>query len=1011
MTLTTARPGPADQPARPASSSDRAALVAALRRAVDGEVDDSDRRRGEYSTDASNYRVVPDVVVFPRDVDDARAALDVAREHGAPLTSRGGGTSVAGNSIGPGVVVDFSRHVNRILDIDPEAATARVEPGVIMSDLQRAAAPHGLRFGPDPSTQNRATLGGMIGNNACGPHAVAYGRTADNVVELDVVDGRGRSFTAGAGTGALDAVAGLKGLVDANLALVRTELGRFGRQVSGYSLEHLLPENGHDLAKALVGTEGTVTTTLGATLRLVPVPSAPVLVALGYPDMASAADAVPALLAHDPLAIEGIDARLVDVVRRHHGPASVPELPPGAGWLLVEVGGADADEALGRARALARDAGTDAAKVVPAGAQADALWRIRADGAGLGGRTPSGAQGWPGWEDAAVPPEKLGAYLRDFEALMAGHGIDGLVYGHFGDGCLHVRLDLPLETPEGIGPSRDFLTASARLVASYGGSLSGEHGDGRARSALLGEMYSPAALDLFASFKHLLDPDDVLNPGVLVRPRPIDADLRRPHARPLPIVSGGFSFAEDGGDMTRAVHRCVGVGKCRADTSASGGFMCPSYRATGDEKDVTRGRARILQELTNGSLVHDFRSKEVHDSLDLCLSCKACSSDCPAGVDVAKYKSEVLHRAYRGRIRPLTHYALGWLPRWTRIVTSVPGLARLVNTVLRARPLARTVLRLGGMDPRREMVTFAEQTFSAWSKKQPAVRRGGPALPHDHERGGQGGLPPTAGDHAEVPGQGGLPSTAGDHADVPGEDGPRYVLLWADSFSETLDGAGARAMVGVLTDAGYTVVVPEESACCGLSWISTGQLDGARRQLERTMSVLAPYAVNGIPVVGVEPSCTAVLRSDLVELFPDDPRAAALAAGTYTLAELLTAPAPVGPGERWQPPALDGVEVVAQPHCHHHSVMGWEADSALLTRAGAEVKALAGCCGLAGNWGMEKGHYDVSVQVAENALLPALREAGPRSVYLADGYSCRTQAEQLAGRHGVHLAQLLAGER
>ena len=958
------------EPAPPAPADQRAELVAALRAAVDGAVHDDTLHRGLYSTDASNYRVVPEVVVVPRDVDDARAALDTARRLGAPVTTRGGGTSIAGNSIGPGVVIDFSRHVNRILELDPEARTARVEPGVVMSDLQRAAKPHGLRFGPDPSTQNRATFGGMIGNNACGPHAVAYGRTADNVASLDVVDGTGRSFTAGRGS--LDAVPGLDRLVSANLATIRTELGRFKRQVSGYSLEHLLPENGTDLAKMLVGTEGTLVTVLGATVDLVPVPSAPVLVALGYPDMAAAADAVPALLAHAPLAVEGIDARLVDVVRRHHGPQAVPELPPGGGWLLVEVGGQDDADALDRARALAADAGTDAVAVVPAGPQADALWRIRADGAGLGGRTPSGAQGWPGWEDAAVPPEKLGAYLRDFEALMADHGVDGLLYGHFGDGCMHVRIDLPLQSPEGIAPSRDFLVASAQLVTSYGGSLSGEHGDGRARGELLPLMYSGEMIDLFGQVKTLFDPSEQLNPGVLVRPAPLDADLRRPYARPLLPVAGGFTFHEDGGDLTTAVHRCTGVGKCRADTSAAGGFMCPSYRATKDEKDVTRGRARILQELANGSLVTDVRSPAVHASLDLCLSCKACSSDCPAGVDMARYKSEVLHRSYRRRLRPVNHYALGWLPRWARLVTQVPALTRIVNAVLGVRPVARLVMRAGGMDPRRQMVGFATERFSRWARRNAEVATALPA-----------GARPR----------------------------PRQVLLWADSFSESLDGAGARAMVRVLREAGYEVLVPDEQACCGLTWISTGQLDGARRQLERTMGVLGPFAVNGVPIVGVEPSCTAVLRDDLLDLFPDDPRARSIAEGTYTLAELLTAPAPLGPGEDWQPPSLEGIEVVAQPHCHHHSVMGWEADAAVLARAGATVTRLAGCCGLAGNFGMEKGHYEVSVQVAENALLPALREAGPQAVYLADGYSCRTQAEQLAGRHGIHLAQLLAGER
>ncbi|WP_263118363.1 FAD-binding and (Fe-S)-binding domain-containing protein [Cellulomonas sp. RIT-PI-Y] len=932
-----------------------------------GDVDNSTRRRAEYSTDASNYRVVPQVVAFPRDVDDALAALETARGLGIPVTSRGGGTSVAGNAVGTGLVLDWSRHVNRVHSIDPEAGTARIDPGVVMAMLQREAAPHGLRFGPDPSTQARATLGGMIGNNACGPRAVAYGRTADNVLELDVVDGRGRRFTAGKGLGP---VPGLDALVRGELELLRTELGRFGRQVSGYSLEHLLPERGADLAKALVGTEGTVVTLLGATVRLVPIAAAPVLVVLGYPDMPAAADAVPALLAHGPLAIEGMDARLVDVVRRVKGAAAVPPLPEGAGWLMVEVGGADLTEAMDRATALAADAGTAAVGVFPPGPQAAAMWRIREDGAGLGGRTPSGAQAWPGFEDSAVPPERLGGYLRELEALMARHQVDGLAYGHFGDGCLHLRLDVPMErSGEAL---RAFMTDAAHLVAEHGGSLSGEHGDGRARSELLPVMYSERAIRVFEAFKDLLDPDDLLNPGVLVRPRPLDADLRRPHAHPLPAASG-FAFEHDAGDFTTAVHRCVGVGKCRADSTATGGFMCPSYLATRDEKDSTRGRARVLQEMANGSLVsRGWSSPEVHQALDLCLSCKACSSDCPAGVDMAQYKAEVLHRTYRRRLRPMNHYALGWLPRWARWVTGVPGLARLANAALGVRPLAKAVLAAGGMDTRRKMVTFAPTPFRS------AVRRGQV-------------------DVTREPAPTGL--TIGSR--------PR-VLLWTDSFSDTLAPSVPAAAVTVLRAAGYEVLVPDHDACCGLTWISTGQLDGARDRLRHLLEVLGPYAVNGIPIVGLEPSCTAVLRSDLLDLLPGDPRAVAVARSTHTLAELLTAPAPVGPGDRWQLPDLSDVTAVVQPHCHHHAVMTYTADRGLLTDAGATFSTLAGCCGLAGNFGMEKGHYDVSVQVAENSLLPALRAAAPGDVYLADGFSCRTQAEQLADVRGVHLAELLA---
>ncbi|HEY6794851.1 MAG TPA: FAD-binding and (Fe-S)-binding domain-containing protein [Kineosporiaceae bacterium] len=955
---------------RPAAGDPRDAehrsadLARRLGAVLAGEVDASARRRAEYATDASNYRVVPAVVAFPRDVDDILATVELGRATGTPVTVRGAGTSVAGNAVGSGIVMDTSRHLNQVISLDPRTRTAVVRPGTVLGTLQAAARPHGLRFGPDPSTHARCTIGGMIGNNACGPHAVAYGRTAENVVELDVVDGSGRRFTAGSAAGGHGpaSVPGLEELLRRHLVTLRTELGRFGRQVSGYSLEHLLPERGGDLARALVGTEGTCVVVLGATVRLVEATPATAVAVLGYPDMACAADAVPALLGHGPLAVEGIDARLVDVVRRHKGRASVPGLPDGGGWLFVETGGATSDEALAAARRLAADAATTAVTVVPAGAEATALWRIREDGAGLAGRTPAGEPAWPGWEDAAVPPEKLGAYLRDFEALMRGHGIDGLAYGHFGDGCVHVRLDLPLaERPSSLRP---FLVAAAELVSGYGGSLSGEHGDGRARSELLPIMYAPPAIAAFAEFKQLFDPDDVLNPGVVVRPRPVDADLRRPAARPLPLARrpGGRALTEDGGDLTTAVHRCVGVGKCRSDTTAAGGFMCPSYLATRDEKDSTRGRARVLQELANGGLVPfaGFGSAEVRESLDLCLSCKACGGDCPAGVDMAAYKSEVLHQAYRGRLRPISHYALGRLPRWARLAGLAP---RAVNALLRPRAVQTLVLRAGGMDPRRAVPRFAPRPFRRWAAPRAVTA-------------------PPAGDVRPA------------------------AVLWADSFSDAFSPEVGRAAVRVLEAAGYRVYVPSGTACCGLTWISTGQLDGARARLRRALQTLAPFVAAGLPVVGLEPSCTAVLRDDLLELLPDDPRSAPLAAAVVTLAELLGRPRP--DGTVWQPPRLDGVQVIAQPHCHHHAVMGYGPDLALLRAAGATVRPLAGCCGLAGNFGMERGHYDVSVAIAEHALLPALRATDPATVLLADGFSCRTQAAQLAGRDGVHLAQLLA---
>ncbi|APU22047.1 FAD-binding and (Fe-S)-binding domain-containing protein [Actinoalloteichus sp. GBA129-24] len=1025
-------------------------LAARLRRAVTCEVDDGSRRRAEYSTDASNYRVVPEVVVFPAEVDDVLATLEIARAEGVPLTPRGGGTSIAGNAIGPGIVLDFSRHLGRVLSLDPDARTATVQPGLVLADLQRAAAPHGLRFGPDPSTHTRATLAGMIGNNACGPHAVAYGRTADNVRSLDVVDGAGRHFTA---ADDLDVVPGLRGLVGARLDVLRTELGRFPRQVSGYSLEHLLPERGHSLAKALVGTEGTVTLTLAATVDLVPIAPARILLVLGYPTMPDAADAVPRLLAHRPLAVEGLDARLVDVVRRHRGEAYVPELPRGGGWLMVEVGGADHAAAEASARALLADADAVDAVVLPSGAQATAMWRIREDGAGLAGRTPNGKQAWPGWEDSAVPPARLGAYLREFESLMDSYGVEGLPYGHFGDGCVHVRIGLPLERDGAV--LRAFVTDAARLVAAHGGSFSGEHGDGRARGELLPLMYSERAIDAFAAFKGLLDPEDVLNPGVLVRPRALDADLRRPRAMPL-LAADGFAFTHDDGDLTRAVHRCVGVGKCRADNGAAGGFMCPSFLATRDEKDSTRGRARVLQDLANGSLVTGgWAAPEVHESLDLCLSCKACASDCPAGVDMAQYKAEVLHRRYAGRLRPISHYSLGRLPLWMSLLRRLGRIGpALANAVFQARPLRRPLLALAGVDGRRRVPRFAAMPFTRWWRRKAgdALRFGAAAGSTAAGAANSGGAPgsavgsgPAGAGLAESRTREGGPgeSRSGEPSSVesgPVESSPVRsasaresvesrgeqrrqggrrgsvdstehdarppVVLWADSFTDGFSPEAAKAAVEVLGSAGYRVIVPARQACCGLTWISTGQLTGARRRLRELLSVFGPYAAQGVPIVGLEPSCLAVLRSDLVELLPTDPRARQVAEAAISLAELLTHRS--AGGQPWQPPDLTGVTVLAQPHCHQHAVYGYETDLALLAKAGAQTTRLAGCCGLAGNFGMERGHYDVSVAVAENALLPALRERAEDTVFLADGFSCRTQAEQLAGVRGVHLAQLLA---
>ena len=978
-----------------------------------GEVLDSRADRAVYATDSSNYRIPPQVIVCPQDQDDLRVLLRLARECQMPVTARGAGTSCAGNAIGPGVVIDYSRHLNRIIKINPEKRYAIVEPGVVQAQLQQAAAPYGLRFGPDPSTSSRCTIGGMIGNNACGPHATAYGRTSDNVLELRLIDGLGREIIAGQtpqnlpessqNTPLADRqirqIPGLKSLVAANLAIIRTEFGRFGRQVSGYSLEHLLPENGPALAPFFSGTEGTLGVITQATVRLVPLPKAPVLVALGFADMIAAAAAVPRILPLKPLAVEGMDARLVEVVRQHKGPGAVPDLPKGSGWLLCEVGGEglDEDAALQRARELAAASGAsgEAVMIYPPGADAAAIWRIRADGAGLGGRTPQGDQAWPGWEDAAVPPENLAAYLQDFQKLLEKFELDGLLYGHFGDGCVHVRLNMPLGSAAGLGKSRDFLFAAAQLVGKYGGSISGEHGDGRARSELLPKMYSPEAVGLFAQVKTLFDPDNLMNPGVLTGPAGpdgVEENIRRSQAGAIQAHPEGFAFSEDDGSLTDAFHRCTGVGKCRADNSNAGGFMCPSFLATGREQDATRGRARILQEATNGGLLHSLSDPEIWQVLDLCLACKACSADCPTGVDMAKWRSETLFRRYRGRVRPLSHYALGWLPRWLRLMAKIPAAPQLANLATKVRPLVQTVMSVLRLDTARPLPRFATRSL----ENQYPNRQFWPKEAEISSWGADCSRTPGVITNKKIIGK------VGKRSDRAALSAPKPVVIWADSFSRGLDQRGVHAAIKLLSDSGWQVFLAPPDTCCGLTWITTGQLKGARRHLEKLLDRLAPPAANGIPIVGIEPSCTAVLRDDLLELLPADPRALMVSESTFTLAEFISANCPDLPL-----PDLSGVSVVAQPHCHHYSVMGWEADRALLKKTGAKVVELQGCCGMAGNFGMEARHRQMSLAVAEHALLPALK-ADPDAVFLADGFSCRTQAETLAGRGGVHLAELLA---
>ena len=963
---------------------DAEALAADLRRAVAGPVRFTAADRAMWSADASNYRRVPIGVVVPRDVADAEAALSVCRAHDVPVLPVGARTSIAGQAVNTAVVLDFTRHVNRILEIDPQARTARVEPGVICDAVRDAAAPHALTFGPDPSTHNRCTLGGMIGNNACGSHSVAWGKTVDNVHALDVLTYRGeRVSMRNNGSGPIpDALQALGARVADD---VRAGFPDLTRRVSGYNLDQLLPGQ-VDLAKAMVGTEGTCGIVTEATVRLVESPPVRALAVLGFPDAYTAADHVTVVRELGPLTIEGMDAGLVAALRASNPLETASRaLPEGGGWLYVETGGATAAEARSAAEAVVRGmrAYTRSAIVVDDPAAMKALWRIREDGAGILTRLPDGGEAWPGWEDAAVPPERFGAYLREFDALLARHGRRGVYYGHFGDGCLHVRIDFDLATRPGIANFRAFLEDAADLAVAHGGSLSGEHGDGAARAELLPRMYPPAIIAAFEEFKRIWDPDGRLNPDRVVRPARLDDDLRVFVGLPTLRDAPQLAFTHDRGSFARATRRCLGVGKC---VTAHGGVMCPSFRATGEEMHSTRGRARLLFEMANGQVVRGgWRSAEVAEALDLCLSCKGCKRDCPVGVDMAAYKTEFLAQRYRGRLRPASHYAMGALPRWLRVVGRLPEWAVTALNAAARGPLGAVAKRAAGIDPRRAIPPLARHPFT----RGPGVVLKA-TFPVSRVRKVAFRTPSRA--------------TPADREAIP--DGRPRLLLWPDTFTDHFDPAIAADAVAVLEeDLGYAVELPPRTVCCGLTWTTTGQVDAARRVLRRSLRTIEPWLTAGVPVVGLEPSCTAALRTDGPELLPDEPLAARLAQGVRTFAEVLAEhtdalrAATTAPGGR----------ALVQVHCHQHAELGTDADRAVLAALGVEAEVLdSGCCGLAGNFGFEKGHYDVSLACAERVLLPAVRAADPDVAVLADGFSCRVQLRQAGAHKPVHLAQLAA---
>jgi FAD/FMN-containing dehydrogenase/Fe-S oxidoreductase len=947
------------------SSSAAESLAAKLRQKVRGEVRFDAGTRALYATDSSNYRQVPVGVVVPRDKEDMVQAVAVCHEQGAPLLLRGGGTSLAGQCTNVAVILDTSKYLYNILEISPERRLARVEPGAVLDRLRNAAEQFGLTFAPDPSTHSRCTLGGMIGNNSCGTHSLMGGNTVDSVEELEILtyDGHrlrvGRTsdeslneiIQAGGRRGAL--YASLKELRDGYAPFIRSRFPSIPRRISGYNLDQLLPENDFNVARALVGTEGTCVTVLEAVVQLVPSPKARPLVALGFADLATAADHVMLILRHKPIALEGIDRPMLASLEQNPALRSkIALLPEGGGLLLAEFGAESQAEAIDQARGLVAELRDllqpPVVRLFENRREAGKVWEIREAGLAASSRGEHGQEFWGGWEDAAVPPEKLGAYLRDFQKLMRQHQYRGNIYGHFGQGCIHVRINFDLRSKAGVAKFRSLMEQAAELVVSYGGSLSGEHGDGQARAELYPKMFGPELVQAFRDFKAVWDPDGKMNPGKLVDPYRMDENLRVGQDYSPPRLETRFAFPSDRGKFEEAALRCVGIGACRRE---GGGTMCPSYMVTREEQHSTRGRARLLFEMLHGGVLRKgWRDSRVREALDLCLACKGCKGECPVNVDMATYKAESLAHYYEHRPRPLPAYAFGLIFRWARLASHVPGIANAVTQFPVLRNLAKAVI---GITPERNIRPFATRTFREMHRLRQRELKEAPE-----------------------------------------------VILWPDTFNNYFTPHVAQAALETLEAAGFRVTIPPRVLCCGRPLYDYGMLNLARRKLRQILDALRPWIMTKTPVVFLEPSCHSVFVDELGNLFPDDEAAAQLRRQSFLLGDFLAQ-------RDYRPPAL-GRRALVHGHCHQKALVGMAGELTILDRLGVSYELLdSGCCGMAGGFGYEKAHYDLSVRAGERVLLPAVRSASPETLIVASGFSCREQIEQTTGRRALHLTEVI----
>jgi FAD/FMN-containing dehydrogenase/Fe-S oxidoreductase len=962
---------------------DAAALAAELRATIDGEVRFDDGSRALYATDSSNYRQAPIGVVIPRHMEDVERTMGLARRYGAPILSRGGGTSLCGQCCNVAVVMDFSKYLNRILWIDPDKRLAKVEPGLVLDELRhKAVSEHGLNFGPDPETHDHCTLGGMLGNNSCGVHSLMCRnngiglRVSDNTQEMEILTYGGLKLRVGetgeeelagiirAGGRRGEIYGKLKALRDKYADLIRTNFPKLERRVSGYNLDELLPENGFNVARALVGTESTCVTILNATLKLVPEPKARSLLVFGYPDVYEACEHLMEILEFKPTGLEGMDHLLFKFVKdKGDQDANLALLPPGGGYLMVEFGGESKQASDEQARrcmeAIGKAKNAPSMKLYDDPKQEKMIWKVREGGRGSTAWVPGMPDTWEGWEDSAVPVPQVSQYLRDLRSLLDRYGYHPTLYGHFGQGCIHTRIPFDLYTAEGIQKYEHFMDEASSLVVKHGGSISGEHGDGQSKAQFLPKMFGEELIQAFREFKSIWDPQWKMNPGKVVDPYTIVENLRiGPDYNP-PQPATHFEYPADRHSFARAALRCVGVGECRKHGE---GTMCPSYMVTREEKHSTRGRARMLWEMMNGEIITaGWRSEEVKESLDLCLSCKGCKGDCPVNVDMATYKAEFLSHYYEGRIRPRHAFAFGWIHIWSRLASAAPMVANFLTQTPGLRAAAKW---MAGMDQRRNVPPFAPQTFQHWFRHRPAGKTSG-----------------------------------------------KPVMLWPDTFNNHFHPETAEAAVEVLEDAGFRVEVPLMDVCCGRPLYDYGFLNMARRWLLDIIEKLRPQIRAGVPIVVLEPSCWAVFQDELTNMLPNDEDAKRLKGQCFVLSDFLRKKAP-----DYAAPQLHR-KAMLHGHCHQKSLETLNDrtygklynEKAILEQMGMDLQMPeTGCCGMAGAFGFEEGeHYEVAEACGQRVLLPEVEKADDRTVIVADGFSCREQISQSTDRTALHLAQVL----